>query len=245
MPCFSRLTFLAVLLGFTLTVLAERLAPVDYPYPYRNPYLATTTVALLKDRDQRQPDDDTQYIHLDLIPGRNAIPLLEGKGKLRVRFQPQPGRAPLIFLIPGFGGSAYTGATRYVAQMLVDRGFHVVSLPSPFHWNFTLAASRSGFPGLTERDSEDLYAAMRVVLDHIRDHYHTDIGPIGLIGLSHGALHAGFLGKLDAEQHAIGFKTILLINPPVNLMGALHTIDHLADLEHRLTPHQRDNNQWC
>ena len=223
------------------SALAERVHPAAYPYPYHNPYLATSTVALLKDRDRRLEDDDTQYLHLELLPGRNAIPLLEGKGRLRVRFQPQAGRlAPLVFLIPGFGGSAYTGSARYVAQMLKDRGFHVVTLPSPFSWNFALAASRGGFPGFTERDSEDLYVAMQAVLRHIRKNYPIAIGRIGLIGFSHGALHAGFLSKLDAERNDIGFDTTLLVNPPVNLVTALHRIDELADLEQRYRPAERD-----
>jgi hypothetical protein len=230
-----------VLLWFCSSALAMRVDPADYPYPYTDPYLATTTVALLKDRDQRAPDDTTRDLHLNVIPGRNDVYLLEGKGKLRVRFQPQPGPAPLVFLIPGFGGSAHTGSTRYVAQMLVDHGFHVASLPSPFSWNFTLAASQSGFPGLTERDSEDLYAAMQAVLRHIREHERIGVGRIGLIGFSHGALHAGFLSKLDAERKAIGFDTTLLVNPPVNLPEAIRTIDRLADLEKRFTPQQKEH----
>jgi hypothetical protein len=229
------------LLGFCSSASALRVDPAAYPYPYTDTYLATTTVALLKDRDRRVPNDTTRYLHLDLIPGRNHVYLLEGKGRLRVRFQPQQGPAPLIFLIPGFGGSAYTGSTRYVAQMLVDRGFHVVSLPSPFSWNFTLAASQTGFPGFTEQDSEDLYAAMQAVLRHIREHDRIGVGRIGLIGFSHGALHAGFLSKLDAERNKIGFDTALLVNPPVNLPEALRTIDRLADLEQRFTPSQKDH----
>jgi hypothetical protein len=231
-----------VLFWLSLSAMAERVNPAAYPYPYRNPYLATSTVAILKDRDQRLEDDDTQYLRLNVLPGRNDIPLLEGKGQLRIRFQPQEGReAPLIFLIPGFGGSAYTGSSRYVAQVLKDRGFHVVTLPSPFSWNFALAASRSGFPGITGQDSEDMYAAMQAVLRHIRDHYRIGIGRIGLIGFSHGALQAGYLTKLDTERKKIGFDTTLLVNPPVNLVTAIRKIDELADLEKRYSPKVRDN----
>jgi hypothetical protein len=231
-----------LLIWFCSTASAMEVDPAAYPYPYKNSYLATTTVALLKDRDKRFTDDNTRHLHLSLIPGRNDIALLEGKGRLRVRFQPQESQwAPLIFLIPGFGGSAYTGSARYVAQLLVDRGFHVVTLPSPFNWNFALAASRSGFPGLTEQDSEDLYAAMQAALRHIRGHYRIGIGRIGLIGFSHGALHAGYLSRLDAERKKIGFDTILLVNPPVNLVEAMNKIDRLADLDQRFSPGTRAN----
>src|SRR5690554_438466 len=93
---------------------AKRVDESSYGYPYKNAYTATATVAILKDRAQRYVWEETQHLELELIPGRNEVPLLEGKGKLRVRYSPHPGPAPLIFLLPGFGGSAYSGAARYL-----------------------------------------------------------------------------------------------------------------------------------
>jgi hypothetical protein len=127
--------------------------------------------------------------------------------------------------------------------LLADHGFQVLSLPSPFNWNFTLAASRSALPGLTGRDSEDLYRAMQVALDTVRARFHPEITRIGLVGLSHGALAAAWLSQLDTERKAIGFDTTLLVNPPIDLLGALHTIDRLADLRQRYTAKQRSRLQ--
>jgi len=233
----------ALLLCICQAAFAKRVDESSYRYPYPNPYLATATVAILKDREQRYAWDDTRHLDIELIPGRNDVYLLEGKGKLRVRYSPHPGPAPLIFLLPGFGGSAYSGTARYVAQLLTDHGFQVLSLPSPFHWNFTLAASRSALPGLTETDSEDLYRAMQSALNIVRERFHPEIGRIGLIGLSHGALTAAYLSKLDSERKKIGFDITLLVNPPIDLLETIHTIDRLADLENRYTEEQRSNIQ--
>lgn len=222
---------------------AKRVDESSYHYPYKNPYLATATVAILKDREQRYVWEETQHLDLELIPGRNDVYLLEGKGKLRIRYSPHPGPAPLVFLLPGFGGSAYSGAARYLAQLLTDHGFQVLSLPSPFHWNFTLGASRSALPGLTERDSEDMYRAMQSALNAVRERFHPEITRIGLIGMSHGALTAAHLSKLDSERKKIGFDATLLINPPIDLLGAIRTIEQLADLEARYTEKQRSNIQ--
>ncbi|HYE35536.1 alpha/beta hydrolase [Methylocaldum sp.] len=243
-PIFQRRGILAALLLCVCQIAsATRVDEASYHYPYKNPYLATATVAILKDREERYVWDDTRYLDIELIPSRNDVYLLEGKGKLRVRYSPQPGPAPLIFLLPGFGGSAYSGAARYVAQLLTDHGFQVLSLPSPFHWNFTLAASGSALPGLTERDSEDLYRAMQSALNMVRERFHPEITRIGLIGLSHGALSAAYLSKLDSERKKIGFDTTLLVNPPIDLPGAIHTIDRLADLEQRYTAKERSDIQ--
>ncbi len=161
---------------------------------------------------------------------RDDVYLLEGKGKLRFRFYQQRSSAPLIFIIPGLGSSAYSGSALYVAELLVDQGFHVLILPSPFNWNFTLAASRSGLPGLTQEDSEDLYSAMQLTLQHIKEHYGAQVGRTGLIGLSDGALYAAYISKIDAEQKQIGIHTYLLVNPPVDLLKAIEKIDQMAQL---------------
>ncbi|MGX2040030.1 alpha/beta hydrolase family protein [Methylocaldum sp. MU1018] len=233
----------ALLLCLCRIASGARVDEPSYPYPYKNPYLATATVAILKDREQRYVWDRTRDLDIELIPGRNDTYLLEGKGKLRVRYSPQQGPAPLVFLVPGFGGSAYSGVARYLSQLLADHGFQVLALPSPFHWNFTLAASRSALPGLTERDSEDLYRAMQSALNAVREQFRPEITRIGLVGLSHGALAAAYLSKLDSERQKIGFDATLLINPPIDLSGALDTIDRLADLKQRYTPKQRTNIQ--
>ena len=221
---------------------AERVSEASYAYLYTDPYLATTTVGILKDRDHDWVHDENRYLRLELIGGRNDnIPLLEGKGTLRVRYTPTAGPAPLVFVVPGFGGSAYTGSTRYVAQLLSDHGFQVLALPSPFNWNFTLAASGSGFPGVIRPDSEDLYRAMQVALAYIRRHYCAEITGTGLLGLSHGALYAANVSRLDARQKKISFDRILLVNPPVDLLRAVRTIDRLAGLKKRYTEKERDD----
>lgn len=231
---------LAAPLGFQSAAPAQRVDGAAYAYPYRDAYLATATVAILKDRDHDAVHDPNRYLRLELIPGRDAVPLLEGQGRLRVRYTPQKGPAPLVFLIPGFGGSAYAGSTRYVAQLLADHGFHVLALPSPFNWNFALAASRSGLPGRTGPDSEDLYLAMQAALRHVRERFHPEIAGIGLIGLSHGALHAAHIAGLDARRNAIGFGRVLLVNPPIDPLRAILAIDRLADSGDRYTAGKKD-----
>ena len=211
---------------------ALRVDILSYPYPYKNPYLATATVAIMKGRDELLSDDAVfrRSLKIKILENRDDLYLLEGMGTLRVRFYQQPRSAPLIFIIPGLGSSAYSGAARYIAELLVDEGFHVLILPSPFNWNFTLAASRSGFPGLIQEDSEDLYSAMQLTLNYIKEHYGAKVGRTGLIGLSNGALYAAYISQIDAEQKNIGIATYLLVNPPVDLLEGIEKIDQMAQL---------------
>ena len=114
--------FSSVMMYFQPDAFALRVDILSYPYPYKNPYLATATVAIMKGRDEFLSDDAVfrRSLEIKILENRDDIYLLEGMGTLRVRFYQQPRSAPLIFIIPGLGGSAYSGAVRYIAELLVD-----------------------------------------------------------------------------------------------------------------------------
>jgi len=229
------------ILCFQPDVLALRVDRAPYRYPYKDPYLATTTLSIAKGRDVLLADDDVsrKSLEITIIDNRDNTYLLEGKGKLRFRFYQQIGSAPLIFIIPGLGSPAASGSAPYLAEVLVDQGFHVLILPSPFNWNFALAASRSGLPGITQEDSEDLYSAMQLILQHIKIHYGARVGGTGLIGLSDGALYGAYIGKIDTEKRKIGILRYLLVNPPVDLFKGIAIIDQMAELGRKFGTQQR------
>jgi hypothetical protein len=219
-------------------VLAKRVSEEAYRYPYKDPWIATSTVSLMQGKETI-PDGDIRDLQIKILEGRNH-PYLEGKGELLYRFYQQKASAPLVFILPGVGSSAYAGSARQMAEFLAGYGFHVLVLPSPFHWNFALAASRSGLPGLTGKDAEDLYRSMQLILNEVKLRWRAKIGKTGMLGLSVGALDAAYIGELDTAQHKIGISTYLLINPPVNLLQSVRRIDHMASLGDVYSENQRD-----
>lgn len=227
----------------SLASCARKIDDGVYRYPYADPYLATTTIAIMKGRDERWGDDTIQGLEIDLLPGRNDVPLLEGKGRLRFRLYQAEGKAPLIFIVPGLGSSAYEGSASFIAELLLANGFHVLILPDPLNWNFALAASTTGFPGDHFADAADMYRAMQAALRHVSDHLNVGIGKIGLMGFSEGALCAAYVDKLDSERGDIGFGTTLLVNPPVDPLVAIQKIDAMAQIGRILTPEKRAHVQ--
>jgi hypothetical protein len=209
------------------TAFGATISAADYHYPYRDPYVATSTVALLGGRE-RISSGEIHDLRLTVIPGRSGLPFLHGKGRLRYRLYQHHGPAPLIFVIPGIGSSAYAGSARFMAELLADHGFHAVVLPCPFSWNFALAASSSGYPGLTGADAADLYYTMQLVLADVKRRYAIHIQSLGMVGMSDGALYAGYVSKLDREQGKLGLKRTLLVNPPVNVLAAIDSIDRMV-----------------
>ena len=232
--------FFLMALFFQPAAVAWKINAATYRYPYKDPYVATSTVALMQGREEL-PSGDIRDLEITVLEGRDDIYLLQGEGKLRYRFYQQEGPAPLIFIIPGLGSSAYAGSARYLAEFFAGQGFHVLVLPSPFNWNFTLSASRSGFPGLIQEDAKDIYSVMELVLNAVQKQWQAKIGKIGMLGFSDGARETAFISQLDAAQKKIGIDTYLLINPPVDLLKAIRQIDAMADIGNNFAVEQRRN----
>jgi hypothetical protein len=196
----------------------------DYSYPYDDPYFATITIAILN-ANGLTPGLHRDVVHVPVLPGRNAVPSLEGRGDLSVALYRQRGPAPLLFILSGIGSNPYFGLATYIAEWFHQAGFHVVILPSPMNWNFALAASRSGAPGYTPADARDLYEAMRQTLGVLDARYDVKTVGITFLGLSLGALEGAYLSVLDGAEQKIGIDRYLLINPPTDLAYALAKLD--------------------
>jgi hypothetical protein len=194
-------------------------------------------VAILKGRE-RLAAGKIHDLRLNIMPDRNDVYLLEGKGDLRFRYYQLDYPAPLVFLIPGFAGSAYAGSACYVAEWLADNGFQVITLPSPFNWNFILAASTHGVPGLRQ-DTQDLYRAMQLSLEYVKTAFNAQTEGIGLLGLSEGAVNVADISLAEQAEQRLGIERYLLINPPVDLLATAKRIDQMAALGKTYTAEQR------
>ena len=194
----------------------------DYPYPYRNPYLATATTAILSGNGACV---ESSILRVAGLPGRNTLPTLEGRGDVSLALYQHGRPAPLLFILPGLGANPYFGVAPYLADLFHREGFHVVILPSPMSWNFALSASRSGAPGYAPADAQDLYEVMQKTLTSLRTRHDLNATAIHFLGISLGALEGAYLSVIDAEEKKIGIARYLLVNPPVNLAYAVDTID--------------------
>ena len=216
----------------TLGLLWRSAETDDYKYPFRDPYIATVTAAILNGEGVT-PKPKRQVVHVPGLPGRNHVPALEGRGEVSVAVYRQHHPAPLLFLLSGIGSNAYFGPATYFAGLFYQEGFHVVILPSPMSWNFALAASRSGAPGYAPDDARDLYEAMQNTLWLLRTRYHVVTTRIDFMGASLGALEGAYLSVIDAEERKIGIERYLLLNPPLDLAYALDKVDEWTALQNK------------
>ena len=208
----------------TLCLLWSSVGAEEYKYPFRDPYIATVTAAVLNGEGVT-PKPKRQVVHVSGLPGRNQVSALKGRGEVSVAVYRQNHPAPLLFILSGIGSNAYFGLATYVAGLFYQEGFHVVILPSPMSWNFALAASRSGAPGYAPEDARHLYETMQTTLGLLRTRYHVATTRIDFLGASLGALEGAYLSVIDAEERKIGIDRYLLLNPPLDLAYALDKVD--------------------
>ena len=201
----------------------------EYQYPYRDPYLATATTAILS-ADFAAPRADSIIVHVPGLPGRNNLPTLEGRGDVSLALYRQSRPAPLLFILAGLGSTPYFGVGTYLASLFYREGFHVVILPSPMSWNFALSASHSSVPGFPPEDARDLYAMMQTTLTELRSRHGMQTTSIHFIGVSLGALEGAYLSVIDADERKVGIEKFLLVNPPLDLAHAVSKIDEWGAL---------------
>jgi pimeloyl-ACP methyl ester carboxylesterase len=162
-----------------------------------------------------------------VFQGRDVPDIFWYTKTLRYALSVQPGRAPLVFILPGTGANFNARKSVILQRALYQAGFHVVSLSSPLHPNFIVSASASRRPGLLSEDADDIYRVMALIRRHLQDEF--EIARWHLVGYSLGATYAAFVAKLDDERRSFGFDKVLMINPPVDLARSARILDALYD----------------
>lgn len=226
-----------------------------YEFPIENPWMATlSTVFFVKPSKQFDYKTVTVVLH----PERSKFNRIGDRNQVNIAFfkQRENPSAPLIFLIPGIGGNSRFPRTIYIGDLLYQAGFNVVTVPATMSSQFTLGISRTGYPGYSPRDAEDMLEFMKHVDSKLRNEENISPTRYALMGFSLGALDSGFIAKLDLQKHYFNFERVLMVNPPIQkarsidaidslVLGSRHSIDDLIDSDsdgdQRLTEFQKDD----
>jgi pimeloyl-ACP methyl ester carboxylesterase len=214
-----------------------------YSFPYSNPYLATITAGLLKP-DYLDKSIAYQEFSIRGNPARNSVPFFGSKrNQVTLRYWAgKPGK-PLLILVAGIGGSAASTYQNFLSYHFAKRGFHVLTLPSPFHYTFALASSTYALPGHTATDAKDLYELMQKAVERIEKKKKIDFPAFHLLGVSMGALESAYLAEIDSREKKFTFEKVLLINPPVNPTFGGETLDQLLQSGASISPDDKKSLQ--
>lgn len=209
-----------VIISFLLSApKAQAIEDTAYAFPVPNPLLATLTAAVY--------GTSVKYkkIEIEIRSDRRHVKLMEGRHKIKIGLFKQPRNAPLVFVIAGLGGSGFSGASLLLAEDLYHRGYHVVTLPNAFSWNYVLGVSESATPGYMPRDSAEYYEFMKKVNSYLLKSEGLKISSYYLMGHSLGGLLSVFITQADDTQQAFQFQKVVLINPAMNVNHGFNVLD--------------------
>jgi len=196
-----------------------------YDYPFTDRYVATVLGTPAEYAAVMPKDVPIKIDTIKMFPDREVPDVLWNFEELYYSYIRQKGPAPLIFLVAGTGASFQSAKMQGMQKAFYQAGYHVISLSSPTHPNFIVAASTSGVPGHLTEDSVDLYRVMQAVWK--KHQKQMDVTDFFLTGYSLGAAESAFIAKLDEQEKAFNFRKVLLINPPVSLYNSVLILDEM------------------
>jgi ABC-type transporter lipoprotein component MlaA/pimeloyl-ACP methyl ester carboxylesterase len=167
--------------------------------------------------------------------GKTRSVLIPSTGKkLDFTFWLRPGRAPLVYIIPGFGAHRLSGNELGLAELVYGKGFSVVCVSSTLHPEFMEHASTSAVPSYPPDDVCDLQAALSEIDHRLEAKYPQRFGSRVLMGYSLGAFESLCLAAQEATNNApsVKFERYVAIDSPVNLRYCVTKLDqyYLAPL---------------
>lgn len=221
-----------ILLSVILMVfLNTSYAGSSYDFPLDNPFKATvfgTPEAYKADLPSKINRED---FSLDLHPKRDVPEVFwyHEEFKYSVVYQKKP--APLVFSIAGTGARYNESKMKQLEKAFFKAGYNVISITSPTHANFIVAASAEQFPGYLEKDAEELYMVMQKTLADAQKKLGSklQVTDFYLTGYSLGGAHSAFVSKLDEDEKIFDFKKVFIVNPPVSLYRSVTVLDGYVD----------------
>lgn len=134
----------------------------------------------------------------------------------------------MVFIVPGLGSHRLSETVLALAELVYRKGFSVVSVSSPFNYEFMERASSAALPAYTPVDAADLEAALGAVERRLEGMHPGRMGRKALMGYSMGAFQSLFLTAQsadDAGKEPMKFDRIVAINTPVRMLHGISKLD--------------------
>ncbi|MCB9856900.1 MAG: alpha/beta fold hydrolase [Phycisphaerales bacterium] len=237
---------------------AERMDAVERfvttnPDPYemsRRLYLAQRqgTVAASSERSRSGPALETlAYAMLaprdagfDLRGRTHRVRIAATDRRLPYDVWMQKTPAPLVLLLPGFGGHRESYANMATAEMLFNAGYSVATISSAANFEFMRRAATITYPGFAPADAADVRRAVSAVCRDIESRDGDLVTKRALVGVSFGGVHSLFIAASPPRDDAVAFDAYLAICPPIQFEYAAQMLDDYYNLPLSFPEAERD-----
>ncbi len=144
--------------------------------------------------------------------GRTRSVLIPATGrKLKFTFWLQPGKANVVYIVPGLGSHRLAETSLALAELVYSNGFSAVCVSSPFNYEFMEHASTAAMPAYLPVDGHDLHVALTEIDHRLHALYPDRLGNRALMGYSMGAFQSLFVAATGpTNQYSVRTKGAVL-----------------------------------
>jgi len=216
------------LLNRIVLFLILSLTVFSYNFPIDDPYSATIIGSATMMTPGVSENIPLKVYELQIKDKKDIPNVFWYASKFKFSFSKQKNKkAPLIFVLAGTGSDYNAIRVKFMQRIFHDAGYHTIAISSQMSQQFMISASTNVMPGMLIRDNEDIYKAMKLAYNKIKDQ--VEVTDFYIMGYSLGGTNAAVLSYIDEKEKAFNFKRVFMVNPPVELYDSAVKLDKYLD----------------
>ena len=216
------------LLSKVVLFLILSLTAFSYNFPIDDPYSATIIGSATMMTPGVSENIPLKVYEIQIKDKKEIPDVFWYASKFKFSFSKQKNKkAPLIFVLAGTGSDYSAIRVKFMQRIFHDAGYHTIAISSQMSQQFMISASTNAIPGMLIRDNEDIYKAMKLAYNKIKDQ--VDVTDFYIMGYSLGGTNAAVLSYIDEKEKAFNFKKVFMVNPPVELYDSAVKLDKYLD----------------
>ena len=216
------------LLNKIVLFLILSLTAFSYNFPIDDPYSATIIGSATMMTPGVSENIPLKVYEIQIKDKKEIPDVFWYASKFKFSFSKQKNKkAPLIFVLAGTGSDYSATRVKFMQRIFHDAGYHTIAISSQMSQQFMISASTNAIPGMLIRDNEDIYKAMKLAYNKIKDQ--VDVTDFYIMGYSLGGTNAAVLSYIDEKEKAFNFKRVFMVNPPVELYDSAVKLDKYLD----------------
>ena len=204
------------------------LTAFSYNFPIDDPYSATIIGSASMMTEGVSENIPLKVYEIQIKDKKDIPDVFWYASKFKFSFSKQKNKkAPLIFVLAGTGSDYNTTRVKFMQRIFHDAGYHTIAISSQMSQQFMISASSNSVPGLLLEDNKDIYKAMKLAYNKIKDQ--VEVTDFYIMGYSLGGSNAAVLSYIDEKEKVFNFKRVFMVNPPVNLYNSAVKLDKYLD----------------
>lgn len=204
------------------------LTAFSYNFPIDDPYSATIIGSATMMTPGVSENILLKVYEIQIKDKKDIPDVFWYASKFKFSFSKQKNKkAPLIFVLAGTGSDYNTTRVKFMQRIFHDAGYHTIAISSQMSQQFMISASSNSVPGLLLEDNKDIYKAMKLAYNKIKDQ--VEVTDFYIMGYSLGGSNAAVLSYIDEKEKVFNFKRVFMVNPPVDLYNSAVKLDKYLD----------------